>query len=158
MNKKIHIAIVALFFWLASVGPARDAAAQKNSLQLVNYGPVTLNLSRMMASGDLEAEDDSKTVLVWSRPMHNSKVTVSTFAPDQKFVLTVEAVKVKGGRAVGAVRLVDGMLDTDLIVGLKRKKHGRARIRYRAESAVEDGNSVDDGLDVHTVTFTLTEI
>jgi hypothetical protein len=135
-----------------------EVSAQKNSLHLLSFGTVNLDLSRTTAGGDLADDEDSNTMLIWMKPSYKSKVTVSTFAPDQKFVLTIEAKKVKNGKSVGAIRLVDGMLDTDLIVDLKKDRIGRATIRYRAESNIESGNSVDDGMDIHTVTFTLTEI
>lgn len=147
-----------MFLGLISAVTVHEVSAQKNALYLVNFGTVNLDLSRTTAAGNLVPDEDSNTRLVWTEPSYRSKVTVSTFAPDQKFILTAEATRVKNGKSVGAVRLVDGMLDTDLIINIKKKKSGWARISYRAESSIQDGNSMDDGMDVHTVTFTLTEI
>lgn len=158
MKKTLSIALLTMFLGLISAVTVHEVSAQKNALYLVNFGTVNLDLSRTTAAGNLVPDEDSNTRLVWTEPSYRSKVTVSTFAPDQKFILTAEATRVKNGKSVGAVRLVDGMLDTDLIINIKKKKSGWARISYRAESSIQDGNSMDDGMDVHTVTFTLTEI
>jgi len=103
-----------------------------------------------------ESTDDS-TTLFWGRPGTRSKVTVSTFSPGQRFDLFVEAEGVRNGKSNGAVQLVDGMMDTDLIVNIKSRKWGSARLRYTASASVEQGSTSTDFSDVHTVTYTITD-
>ena len=60
-------------------------------------------------------------------------------------------------KSVGRVKLVDGMMETNLIVSIKRKKMGSASLRYSVAASLEQGNTDTDLTDVHTVTYTITD-
>lgn len=104
-----------------------------------------------------EPSSHKNTHLHWYKPNRQSKITVSTFCMGQLFTLQAEANNVKKGVSVGAVLLRDGMAATDFIVNIPPQENGHAKITYVASATLDQGNSVESGADVHTVTFTLTE-
>jgi len=103
------------------------------------------------------SDTDDTTEIHWDDAEQNTKISVSTFCPGQRFALTVEAKNPVNAVATGAVQLVDGMRDTDLLVHVKKKKPGKAQIVYLTEVLFEQGNTENGLSDLHAVTFTLSE-
>lgn len=161
MKRLFHIALLLLFVPATALGQGRSfesGSAVSRSMQLVGSPSLQLSVSAS-GFGDEVAEDtDDSTVLIWSEGESRSKITVSTFSPGQQFDLYVEADDVDNGRSTGRIKLVDGMRDTDLVVGMNMNKSGSARIVYRARASVSDGNSQSGFSDVHTVTYTVTDM
>ena len=140
---------------------ALDSQAQKDcdnsGLYLMGAPQVELQVTPKTWGSGPSSDSDDSTNLIWSNAKNKSKVTVSTFSPDQQFGLFVEAVDVDNARSGGTIRLIDGMMDTDLIVNIKNKESGSARLVYTAEATIDQGSSDDGYSDVHTVTYTLTD-
>jgi len=134
-----------------------DGNAQKTKLSLVGAPNVRLD-ARLSGTGDVAAVDeDDSTQLTWKGAKRRSKVTVSTFSPGQRFDLFVEATEARNGVASGQIQLRDGMMPTDLIVNISRKKKGTSRIRYLAQASIEQGHTSMDVSDIHHISFTMTD-
>lgn len=153
MKTLLYISLISLLGLLTS---NLDAQAQNASLILVGSPAVQLNALVSGFDSAVATDENDSTLLVWSKTKNKSKVTVSTFSPGQKFDLFVEATKTRSGKSTGRIKLVDGMMDTDLVVNIKKKKAGYAHIRYVTQVRIEQGNTESDFADVHTVTFTIT--
>ena len=134
-----------------------SAHAQKSGLRLVGSPAIQLNVVPSGLSSSTAQDKDSSTRLLWGKRKRRSKVTVSTFSPGQKFDLEIRAMRIKNGKAAPRIRLVDGMMDTDLIVNINKQKSGSARIQYVAKVSLEQGNTETEFADIHTVTFTITD-
>lgn len=128
------------------------------TMQLIGSPSVQLTIEPSAWGSEVAEDSDESTTLMWSRGQSRSKITVSTFSPGQQFDLFVEAVGVDNGQASGRIKLVDGMADTDLVVRLNKNKSGSARIVYTASASVSEGNSQSGFSDVHTVTYTVTDM
>ncbi len=151
--KKIYYIIVLV----TMVTLPREVTAQNGSLRIRNAPVVNLELRGAGLDGEILPVSDERTRITWKDSRTDSKITVSTFAPGQRFSLTVEAIQVKNGSSAGRITLEDGMMDKDLIRNIRKHKKGGAKLRYRASARMDQGNSLDAGMDVHTITFTLTE-
>ncbi len=151
------------FFNISTLGlllvlPAPSGAqAQRSGLYLSGAPAIRLSARIGGIATSIARDSDDTTTLIWSGRKQSSKVTVSTFSPGQKFDLYVEATHSKNGKSVGRVKLVDGMMETNLIVSIKRKKMGSASLRYSVAASLEQGNTDTDLTDVHTVTYTITD-
>lgn len=134
----------------------RDSTAQ-TSIQII--GPPAVRLDPSWSFGNKEkatASDDSST-LQWEGGDQWAKISVSTFCPGQRYTLTVEARSAVNGDSEGAVNLVDGMRDTDLVVRVKKRKHGSAQLVYATEVLFEQGSTESSQSDIHSVTYTISE-
>lgn len=80
------------------------------------------------------------------------KVTVGTVCPNQQYVLRVTAFNAINGTPLTTRTLQDGLPDKDLILNIVHRVDGSAGLRYDASASAADGF----GMDVHTVTYTLT--
>ena len=165
-----RILYIALFSLILALAGTTDVSAQawgkggKNggsndtrTLQLVGSPNVRLTLEHGMTNGEAQDQDDT-TELVWGKGGSRSKITVSTFSPGQQFDLFVEATSVTNAKQAGRVQLRDGMQDQTLLVDVKKNKIGSARIVYTASSTIEDGSTEYGLSDVHTVTYTVTDM
>lgn len=137
-------------------GEAR-AQSWKSSLHIVGSPAIQLDARPQGFDSSVAQDEDDSTLLIWGRRKQKSKVTVSTFSPGQRFELTIEAASTRNGKSTGSIKLVDGMMDTDLIVNIQKKKAGLARLRYVANVTLEQGNTETEFADVHTVTYTITD-
>lgn len=101
---------------------------------------------------------NSARTLTYRRQVAISKITVSTSCPGQSFTLKVIAIGVPDGNAAPEVDLLNGMPATDFIVNIPARPPTTARtcnLRYTASATFAQGNSTEDGNDVHTVTYTI---
>ena len=103
------------------------------------------------------SDSDDSSILSWGKTRSKSKVTVQTFSPGQRYSLFVEARNATNGKSRGRIELRDGMKSTDFITKIKKKKQGSAVLYYLAEAHIDQGSTVTDPTDHHTVTFTLTD-
>lgn len=151
----VHITLLLLA--LAAVPGANSvfAQAQKSGIRL--HGPPTVRFDMTPDATGTATSENAETRLMWNRPKTRSKITVSTVSPGQSHRLTVEAEDVKSGIATGAVQLVDGMPDTNLIVNLDDKSAGMARIRYIASTGGDQDKPASASSDSHTVIYTITD-
>lgn len=161
MKRLLHISLLLLLAPTAALGQGKGfekASKESRSMHLVGSPNLQLTLSASGLGDDDATDSDDSTVLLWSEGDSRSKITVSTFSPGQQFDLYVEAEDVDNARGAGRIQLVDGMRDTDLVVGMHKNKSGSARIVYTARASVSDGNSQTGFSDVHTVTYTVTDM
>ena len=161
MTRSLYITLLLLLLpsGVHAQGNARGATdGDARTMQLIGAPNVQLSIEPTALGSEMTEDSDDSTTLMWSRGQSRSKITVSTFSPGQQFDLYVEAVSVDNGQASGRIKLVDGMADTDLVVRLNKNKSGSARIVYTASASVSDGNSQTGFSDVHTVTYTVTDM
>lgn len=155
-------AAAAFSLLLLLVLPAA-APAGAQPLQLRLGAPVNLVIGAdgVLPGGGLAPAVNESTVLEWRPDRDISKIIVSTWAPGQSFSLTIEAFDVEGiGTPSSPIALVHGMMPQDLLRNLTRNppiNRSSASIRYTATAPQINGVPVQSGVDIHTVTFTLTE-
>lgn len=127
-------------------------------------GPLSLTVTSATAGSEPDDVSDATTELTWNGDSGvTGKITVSTVCPSQSFSLYVTlSVTSWGSGTTGTeqseVQLTDGMSDADLFRDIPTSAPGRegvATLTYRASSTVAQGNSADNGDDVHTVTYTI---
>jgi len=127
-------------------------------------GSLSLTISSATAGSEPDDETDNSTELFWDADFGiTSKMTVSTLCATQAFKLFVDfSVTTFGsgtaGTEQGEIELFDGMLDTDIFRDIPSTLPGRtgnATLTYRVSATVADGNSLENGDDFHTVTYTL---
>jgi hypothetical protein len=86
-----------------------------------------------------------------------SKITVVTSCPGQSFDLSVLAANVAQGVAAPEVTLDNGNPAMDLITNIPRTGFTNATctLQFTAAATFEEGNSVEEGDDVHLITYTI---
>ena len=126
-------------------------------------GSVPLTLTTATAGAEPNSASDTSTQVTWDADFGvTSKITVSTICIDQDYSLTVELLIISsgsGGNELGPIVLIDGMAETDLLTNIpftSPARVGTGTLTYVASATVADGNSSDNGDDIHTVTLTLT--
>jgi len=137
-------------------GNSASQSAQRE-IHLSGSPMIGLTLNPSLVESVTTDQDDT-TLLTWGEGNGRSKITVSTFSPGQQYDLVVEATEVDNARASGPITLIDGMQDRDLIVNVHKNKIGSARLVYTASTTIENGNSDTGSSDVHTVTYTVTDM
>lgn len=154
MARKIYSGVVALVLFHL-VGPAEQAAAQAEVE--VRGGNQTLNITTGSAGSEPIAVVNSLSTLRYRRPSVVSKITVQTSCPSQAFSLSIVATGVVQGVAAPAVDLVDNMAATNCITSIPTSGFGIVTVTllYTATATFAQGNSTDQGDDVHTVTYTI---
>lgn len=87
------------------------------------------------------------------------KISVATICPGQHFTLSVLATNPSIGIAAPEVQLTDGMLGLDFITEIPPGLPflGFSTLQYTASATFEQGNSLELGDDLHTVTYTITD-
>lgn len=127
-------------------------------------GPVSLTVNSAVAGSEPIDVSDNSTEITWDGDFGvPGKITVSTSCPSQAFQLYVLLTITSWGSgtlgtAQPEIQLTDGMLDTDIFRDIPTTAPGRqgvGTLTYRAAASVADGNSAENGDDLHTVTFTL---
>ncbi len=155
--------VLPVIFTLIVIGPA--IANAQTFLFSGGGGTINLQIETATAGSEPNSATDNFTELSWDADYGvTSKVTVTTTCPSQNFSLFVElTVTTYGTGSVGTeqgeIELINGMLDTDMLRDIPLLSPGRVgsgTLTYRAVATVSDGNSNENGDDVHTVTYTLT--
>ncbi|HET6566507.1 MAG TPA: hypothetical protein VFG50_00995 [Rhodothermales bacterium] len=151
-TNKFYATAVLAGALLASLAAPRRAAAQE--VVLTGNDPVL----RVQTGGWLPVDATVETKILFKRQSIQTKVTVQTACPGQSFFLAVTALSPTAGYSAGPVLLRNGMAPTDLIVhvpsGTRREQ---ARLLYVASATDEQGNSDQEGADVHVVTYTIVQ-
>jgi len=127
-------------------------------------GPLLLTISSAVAGSQPAGISDSSTELFWDADFGvTSKMTVSTSVLNQSFRLFITLTVTSwangtAGTPQPEIELTDGMLDTDILRDIppaSPQRQGFGTLTYRASSLVSDGNSTENGDDLHTITFTI---
>ncbi len=120
-------------------------------------GNQTMIISTAVAGSEPTSVVNTACTLTYQKQSVLAKVTISTSCPAQKFGLAVLATSVTKGTAAPAVTLQNGNPAMDLITGIARTgaKSGSCILQFTASSTFAQGNSVDLGDDVHTITYTI---
>lgn len=151
-NKLLRRAVVFMEALLASVAIFQGAAAQ--GVILTGHDPVL----QVQAGGWLPADASFETKILFKRQSVPTKVTVQTICPGQSFFLTVTAFSPTAGYVAGPISLRNGMAPTNLIVHVPSgTRMEQARLLYVAAATEEQGNSDEEGVDVHVVTYTIVQ-
>ncbi len=139
---------------LAIVCSAAEMKAQPID---VRGGNQTLNITTGSPGSEPLPVVNTASTLRYRRQAAISKITVRTTCPSQSFTLKVLGTGVTRGVAAPEVTLVNGMLDTDFVTNIPNAGFTVTTItlRYTASATFAQGNSAEQGNDVHTVTYTL---
>lgn len=124
----------------------------------IQGGNVTLSVSTGLPGPVPPSATVSTTSLRWRQETVNTKITIATICPGQKFTLRAVATGITGGGIPAPeVMLQEGMPAADFIVAIPSRKpnNGRCTIQYTAEASFEQGNSMELGDDIHTVIYTI---
>jgi hypothetical protein len=124
----------------------------------VRGGNRTLNITTGSPGSEPVPVVNTATSVRYWRQAAISKITVRTTCPGQSFTLKVLATGVTRGVAAPEVTLVNGMLGTDFITNIPRTGGWTSTtptLRYTASATFAQGNSAEQGNDVHTVTYTI---
>lgn len=143
--------LAAVFFFVDGVSVAYGQLS-------VLGGNINMTVTTGVAGGEPIAVTNSSITLRYRLQNRITKITVRTSCPGQRFNLAVVATSVPRGTAAPQVPLTNGMLAVDLIVSIPPRPpntNQTATLRYTASSTFAQGNSVELGNDVHTITFTL---
>jgi hypothetical protein len=134
-------------------------AAEEAIAQQISVGNnITMSITTGVAGGTLNSVVNTARTLSYRRQAKIAKITVSTSCPTQSFTLKVLATGVPDGTAAPEVNLINGMAATDFIVNIPVSPPTTLRsctLRYTASATFSQGNSIEDGNDVHTVTYTI---
>jgi hypothetical protein len=124
---------------------------------VVNGGNQTLSISTGTAGGQLLDVVNTTSTLSFEKQSVLAKISVSTSCPGQKFGLSVVALSVTKGVAAPAVTLVNGGPAIDFVTDIPRTgaKTGTCTLQYTASATFSQGNSLERGDDVHTITYTI---
>ncbi len=123
----------------------------------VNGGNQTVSITTGTPGGEPLPVVNTSTTLTYRKQSVIAKITVGTSCPGQSFTLKVLAVSVTKGVAAPEVTLTNGMPATDFITSIPKTgaATGTCTLQYTASSLFSQGNSLDEGNDVHTVTYTI---
>jgi len=126
--------------------------------QITVSGNITMSITTGVAGGLPTPAVNTTITLSYRRQNAISKITVGTSCPGQSFTLKVLATSVTDGTGAPEVNLVNGMPATDFITNIPVKVNPGAKtctLQYTASATFAQGNSTEDGDDVHTVTYTI---
>jgi hypothetical protein len=144
-----------LVFSLLMMTAVCAAASVRGQTSTISVLPASLSLT-LLPSADDSLRAVATGAITWrSRRLdgRRDKITVSTFAPGQRYALRVTASNPQGtARSAGIVELVDGRFAQDLITNIWAPWQGSADLSFKAAASPDAGA----GTDVHVVTYTLT--
>ncbi len=145
--------LALLLFTGAFFVPGRSEAQQFT----VRGGDPFLTITTGTAQAQPAPVQNTSCSLRWKTLDVVAKITVATSCPSQHFSLSVLAINVNRASAAPEVNLLDGMPAADFITDIQTGNPNprNATLQYTASATYEQGNSVDLGNDVHTVTYTL---
>ena len=145
-----RILVLFGFFALGSL----CVQAQQLSVQ---GGNQVLSVTTALAGQEPASATNTNSSLRYRRQALNAKITVATSCPAQKFTLRTLATGVTVGTAAPEVTLSNGMPATDFITNIPSGAGGfvTSTLQYTASATFAQGNSAEQGNDVHTVTYTL---
>jgi hypothetical protein len=151
MNKSLIIAsLIALIGW----------GSQEASGQIwVLGGDAALNINTALPGQQPLPATSTSSMILWINGTQARKISVATICPGQKFSLSVLATGVTAGVPAPEVQLADGMLGVDFITDIPPRGPflSWCRLGYTASATFEQGNSLELGDDIHTVTYTITD-
>jgi hypothetical protein len=156
MTRPVHIAALMLGITLTIV--CSQTASSQPPLIGIRGGNPVLSVTSGIAGGQPIPVVNANARLDYRRSAFTSKITVSTACPGQNFTLRVFATGVTLGAPAPEVMLLDGMPAMDFVVGIPGgapNPPARCNLRYTASATFEQGNSLEFGNDVHTVTYTV---
>ena len=141
--------VLAVVVWVAAEAKAQDIS--------VRGGNPTLNITTGSPGSEPIPVVNTATTIRYKKQPAVSKITVGTTCPGQSFTLKVLATGVTDGVAAPEVTLVNGMLATDFIRNIPTSGFAVTTItlQYTASATFAQGNSAEQGNDVHTVTYTI---
>lgn len=119
-------------------------------------GNQLMSITSGIAGGEPASVVNSSCTLRFRRHAQAQRITVSTSCPGQRFTLQVQAINATIGVPAPAVTLVDGAPAVNLLTNIPAGGgNGRCTLQYTASATFAQGNSVELGTDVHTVTYTI---
>lgn len=123
----------------------------------LNGGNQSISLTTGNAGGQLASVINTTTSLRYKiSKTEVRKITVSTSCPGQHYYLSVIATSVTQGSA-SPERILNNINPAqDLITDTPMKNgNGTATLQYTASATFDQGNSTEQGDDIHTITYTL---
>jgi len=131
-------------------------AARTQALQ-VNGGNQTLTISTGIAGSEPLSVVNTSCSLRYQLRLRTQKITVSTSCSGQDYNLAVVATNVTKGNAAPEVSLVNGNPETDLVtdIPLGLFSYATCTLNFTASESFSQGNSIELGDDVHTITYTI---
>ena len=123
----------------------------------INGGDQTMTVATGIAGAEPLSVTNVSCRLRYKKQSKISKITVETSCPGQSYDLSVLALNVTQGVAAPEVSLINGNPAMDLITDIPRSGFTNATctLQFTAEASFEQGNSLEEGDDVHTVTYTI---
>jgi hypothetical protein len=155
------LALATALAW--GIGLPNSADAQSLTFSS-GGGPLTLTVSSATAGSNPTDASDATTDITWDGDFGvTAKITVATVCPSQAFGLYVTLAVTSWGSGTSGteqseIQLTDGMADADIFRDIPTTSPGRqgvATLTYRGSATAAQGNSADNGDDVHTVTYTI---
>lgn len=151
MTKMLPIFPVLLASFVAA--PLRLCAQEIQ----VNGGNVSLIITTGLPGQEPVPVSNTSITLSYRKQNVLSKITVATVCPGQDFTLKVLATNVTKGVAAPEVTLNNAMLAADFITNIPKTgpPDGSCTLLYTASATFAQGNSTEQGNDVHTITYTI---
>ena len=145
--------------WLLVLTAAVLAPVSQAQTISLSGGSRTLTINSAVAGSEPAEVTDNVTVIDWDATAlgATAKITVGTAVPTQAFSLFVTLDVTSGeGTSQGEKELTDGMADADILLDIPTGTPvGAGTLTYRGKATASQGNSVSQGDDVHTVTYTI---
>ena len=144
-----------LIAWIAvpCIGPV---AIRAQAISVAG-GNQTMMISTALPGAEPTSVVNTICTLSYAKQKVITKVTIVTSCPGQKFNLDVVATGPTLGVAAPQVALISGSPAMDLITSIPKTgaKNGTCTLQFTASATFSQGNSVDLGDDVHTITYTI---
>lgn len=157
MFRTLTLALAALTFSAPALAATTASHTVTVTVSAINEvaisgGNVTLTIDSASSGSDPDDATDSTTAdLSWTTNEASKKITVDTDLVSPTYGLTVEATTVSGGTSAGVVSL--STTAQDFVTGIATTT-GSCDLSYTGSATSGDGT----GSDVHTVTYTITDV